>query len=239
MTERESLRCIEPGSVSRDDLLAFARGEADAAVREHVRRCAFCSAQAAAYARTEAALQAHLFRRSCPASETLGEYVLGLLAPVEACTVAEHLVECPNCAEERRRLAAFMAEPDDLPAPAGIGQVLRRLFARPVGSRPAALALRRGERAATTSYTVDGFALTLGMQESAEGTAPVLVGLLLAEGTTTEGSTVRLYSGGQLLRSRTLDELGNFVFEDVPAGEYRLEFLLADTLIIVDPLPVS
>jgi hypothetical protein len=239
MTEKQALRCTQPGAVSRDDLLAYARGEAGAEIREHVARCASCGLQATAYARTEIALSEHLFRRTCPPSEMLGEFVLGMLAPADARPVAEHLLECPHCTEERRRLTAFMAEPDETPQPAALGVMLRRLFARPVANRPRALALRRGAQPATTSYTADGFALTLGRQISALDRSPVVVGLLLGEGAPTEGAAVALYAGAQLFRSATVDDLGNFVLNDVPAGEYRLEFRLADTLIVVDPLRVT
>jgi anti-sigma factor RsiW len=240
MAESRRQRCIAPGSVSELDLMAWARGEAGADVQEHISRCARCREEAEAYARADARLVGAFFRRSCPPSMTLGEYALGLLEPEQAIAVAEHLLECPNCAEERRRFAAFLSEPDEPPQPEGaVARLLRRLFAQPVTNLAPAMALRGDEDETSRSYSADGYELTVSVQSATAGPSRVIAGLLLADEPPAEGASVRLYSGERLVQSTLLDDLGNFLLEGVAAGEYRLEVNLPDAVIVVDPLRVT
>ena len=225
--------------MSADDLLAYARGEAGAGVTEHVARCPSCARRAEDYTETERALLSQLFRRSCPPSVTIGEFALGALAGEDARAVAEHLLECPHCAAERRSFAAFLAEPDELPQPEGtVSRVLRRLLARPLEPLAPAAALRGEEDEETASYATGGFDLTIGVQQAARGSGRVVVGLLQEGMEPGSGAAVRLLSGDRLLQSTSVDDLGNFILEDVPVGEYRLELGLAESVIIVEPFRV-
>jgi len=158
--------------------------------------------------------------------------------PEEVVAVAEHLIECPHCAEERRRFAAFLAEPDEPPQPA-VARLLRRLFAQPVSSPSPAMALRGGEDGGTSRYCVDGYALTLSVQQVAGRAERVLIGLLLGDQPPAAAERVRLYAGERLAQTGALDELGSFVLDDVPAGEYRLELALPDAVIVVDAFGVA
>jgi hypothetical protein len=239
MTETRRRRCIAPGTVSDEDLLAWARGDADVAVREHLEHCAYCRDEASALAQAESKLHHTLFRRTCPPSMTIGEYALGMLEAEQAIAIAEHLLECPHCAEERRRFAAFLAEPDEpLPAGGAVGRLLRRLFAQPVASAQPAMAVRGAEDERTRTYEVDGYELTVSVQAAAGGPDRVLAGLLLADQPPAEGAAVRLYAGDRLLHSTEMDDLGNFILERVPAGDYRLELNLPDAVIVVESLAV-
>src|SRR5262245_7816345 len=66
--------CLSPGAVSPDEITAYTRGEADAAVGAHIERCPACRAEAAAQARIDRLLSAALFRYSCPPTLAIGEY---------------------------------------------------------------------------------------------------------------------------------------------------------------------
>ncbi len=240
MAESRRPRCIAPGTVTDEDLLAWARGEAGEGVREHVDRCASCRGEAAALAQAEDKLHRTLFRRTCPPSMVLGEYALGMLEPEQAIAVVEHLLDCPHCAEERRHFAAFLAEPDE-PLPSGnpVARALRRLFAQPLINPQPAMALRGDEDESTKTYAIDGYELTLDVQAAARGPDRVLAGLLLGDQPPAEGAAVRLYAGERLVQTTALDDLGNFILEGVPAGDYRLELILSDAVLVVEPLPVT
>src|SRR5205085_1394470 len=101
-------------------------------------------------------LRTAFFRRTCPDSVRLGEYVLDLLPPEGRRAVAEHLLECPHCAAERRSLTAFLATPDPPPAE-GPFAALRRLVARVLPVPASALAALRGEGESNSlTFEADG-----------------------------------------------------------------------------------
>lgn len=233
--------CTAPGAVSADDLLAYVRGEAQQAIGEHVQRCEACRARGAEYAEAERALAGAFFRRSCPPSITIGEYALGALPGDEAGAVAQHLFECPHCAEERRGFSSFLAERDDPELREGVvARTLRRLFARPLGPpMVAAGALRGDEDGGTTSFAIEGYQLIVGVQRPARGSGRVVVGLLQQGFEEAAGISAHLFSGEHLLQSATVDDLGNFILDNVQSGEYRLELGLPDAVVVVEPLRVS
>lgn len=238
----ERNRCTAPGTLSADDLVAYARGEAEPAVGEHLRGCESCRGRADTYAQTERTLLGAFFRRSCPPSMTIGEYALGSLPAAEASALAEHLLECPHCAEERRSFSAFLSAPDEpapMPEDGAVVRLLRRLFAQPVAPSAALGALRGDADESTVSYQVDGYGLTVGVQRPNGGRGRVIVGLLLEGFESSTLISVRLFAGEQLLQVTNVDDLGNFFFDGVPPGEYRLELGLPDAVLVIGPLRVS
>jgi len=233
-------RCIAPGTVSADELLAHARREASPAVAQHLQACPVCRTRAEGYASAERTLTAAFFRRSCPPPVTIGEFALGSLAATEAITLAEHLLECPHCAEERRAFSSFLTAPDEpSPQEGAVARLLRRLFAQPVAV-PAALAALRGDfDDSTVTYEVDGYQLTVGAQRPDGGHMRVIVGLLLEGFASSTAISARLFLGDQLLQTSAVDDLGNFFFDGVTAGEYRLELGLSDAVLVIGPLHIS
>ncbi|MGI8552910.1 MAG: zf-HC2 domain-containing protein [Dehalococcoidia bacterium] len=230
-------RCLDPGAVTAEDLLAQARGEASEAVVEHLRRCAVCRDEARSYAVTGGLLNRMLYRRLCPATLTIGEYVSGLLPSAEMMRVAEHLVECPHCATESHGFRAFLAEPDPLPRDAGLLGALRRLLAQPLGpSRPALAGLRGQSNEEVVVYTADGLHITVNVQRSNRGSA--VVGMLEQGGQSYTGATARLYAGDDLLETQNVDDLNYFLFADVPPGNYRIEVTVPSAVVVVDSLKV-
>jgi anti-sigma factor RsiW len=102
-------RCIQPGAVTEDDLVAYAYGEADPAVARHVRTCPACAAAAAEYERLQHHLGGLLYRVECPPAETLAEFQLRLLPAIEQARVAAHVRACPRCAAEVATLGEDLA----------------------------------------------------------------------------------------------------------------------------------
>src|SRR5687768_1014746 len=113
-------RCIDPAVVTKDDLVAFARGDAGPAAAAHIERCSSCRVHARFYRHADQVLLTALFRRGCPPALTLGEYAMDLLPVERRRLVAEHLVDCPHCLGESREIRTFMTEPDHSDQPIGM-----------------------------------------------------------------------------------------------------------------------
>ncbi len=230
--------CIDPAALSEDDIDRFAHGEADEQVAEHVRRCPACGAEAREYGQLSRLLGAGLFRVTCPDSLVLGEYALGMQTPEQRQETAAHLVECRHCLGELRTFTTLLRE-DDVAA-SGLAGTVRRLVATLL-PRPSGLALGlRGGESEALSYDVEGLLqLTVNVQRAAPGAASsVITGLVQPGALSCEGVPVALFAGDELLRTEVVDDLGNFVFDDVPPGLYRVEINVPATTVVIDPLRV-
>lgn len=231
--------CLHPGEIAAEDLVAYARGEAEPAVVAHVEQCAACSNRADSYTRLDHVLAAGLFRLHCPETLVLGEYALGILAPDREREIAEHLVDCLHCRAERQRFRSFLAEPDEIPLPGGILNALRRLVARPiVQPSTLALGLRGTAGEESTTYEADGLHVTLSVQRAARAGKAVLVGLVEVAASGSCGGRAILFSGDRELEAQAVDDLGNFVFSDVPSGSYRVEVTVPDAVVVLDAIAV-
>ena len=232
--------CVNPREISPDDLIAHAHGDAPPAAIRHIERCPTCQEQAAQYARAHATLSAELFRHSCPSTLTIGEYVLGVLPPDAAREVAEHLVDCPHCAAERRETAAFLKEEDEPEGAHGFVDTVRRLLARPLAPTAPALAGLRGAAGdGSEVFTADGLRVTISVQRATRGVrGSILVGLVEPWTAASAGGQAQLYADDRVVQSTEVDDLGNFVFDAVPPGNYRVEVRLAEVVVTIDPLSV-
>jgi anti-sigma factor RsiW len=233
--------CVNPREISPDDLIAHAQGDAPPAAIRHIERCPTCQEQAAQYARAHAALSAELFRHSCPSTLTIGEYVLGVLPPDAARTVAEHLIDCPHCAAERRETAAFLKEDDEPEGAHGFVDTVRRLLARPLApTAPALAGLRGAEDCESGVYLAEGLRVTISVQRTRAGArGGVLVGLVEPWTMASDGGRAHLYANDRIVQTQEVDDLGNFVFDAVPAGSYRIEVKLSDVVVTIDAVTVS
>jgi len=235
-----SRRCIDPAAIRTGDLEAYVHGEASDAVAAHVHTCRACREEADAFGRLRAVLHAGLFRRSCPDSIVLGEYALDMLEPAQRTTVAAHLVECAFCRAEERSFAPFMAEDEPIAAH-GIGSALKRLIAEILPAPvPLTARLRGAADGDSVTYTVRGvLQLTISVQRAGPHVnGGVVVGLVQPGATNFDGAPVALYAGDQLVRSEAIDDLGNFLFNAVPSGTYRIEVTVPSAVVVIDPLQV-
>lgn len=110
-------RCVQPGFVTDDDLLACARGEAPRSVVAHVAACPACRARVAGYEALERRLLAGLFAPRCPESLTLAEFALDLLPAEQQAEVRNHLTRCPHCRAVVRSIRARPGSPGASAAP--------------------------------------------------------------------------------------------------------------------------
>jgi hypothetical protein len=98
--------------------------------------------------------------------------------------------------------------------------------------------LRGTSEATTRVFQVEDVTVTVG-----PGQGPgTLVGLVLIAGAdpqALDGRAVRLIPTDRRPLSSTIDDLGNFEFEDVPAGLFALEIDLPDAQVVVEELQVD
>ncbi|MDQ6834159.1 MAG: hypothetical protein M3008_12230, partial [Chloroflexota bacterium] len=173
----------------------------------------------------------------------LGEYDLGLLAPAERTRIAAHVVDCPRCTAEVRMLRDFMASADAVP-PVGAVERVRRIVATllPPPPRISPYANMRGADDATTrTYQAGDVTLTLDTGAPVWRGRTSLMGLIWRDGddlTAIAGSTVTLLRDGESAQT-TIDEVGNFAFDDITPGTYRLEVSLGDDLITIEGVSIG
>ena len=171
--------------------------------------------------------------------------------------IIEHLKECPHCTREFNLLEQLSHE--TLPArsppptngksalthnsilPGKLRQIAATLLtpsAQPLAG--AYGALRGPSQASHYAYHAENLQLTLGIQRVVSRTdRRVIHGALELDDELYEvfsGATAHLSHNETLIRTAELDELGNFVLDDLAPGTYRLALRLPDREVIVEAL---
>lgn len=185
----------------------------------------------------ENALRSTLYRFDCPDAHTLGEYQLDLLAPEAHASVAAHAVECEACTADLQTLRAFLARPTEMPE--SIVERARRVIGALLATAPelAFGALRGAADTDTQMYAAEDVTVSL-----ASGEPHTVFGLVVDPGAAEgllAGRAVRLVPHDGAPLATTLDDLGNFEFEEVPSGMYALELDLLSRLVVIEPLRVD
>jgi hypothetical protein len=187
--------------------------------------------------RTQSELRRRLYRFDCPDALTLGEYQIDLLGPAERAAVAAHASECTECGAELQLLRSYLAQPTVL-APSLVERA-RRVVAALFTPAPGLAygGLRGTADDATRVFVADDVTVTVG-----PGSAPgSLIGLVMVAGTPPAALAdreVRLVAIDAVVIVSTLDDLGNFEFDLVTAGQYALEIDLPTSLIVVQEVQV-
>ena len=252
--------CSWPIALDDLALIAAIDGEAGPDVMAHLRDCPYCSERAHVFADMQGLLRKQLFRMFCPSSEELAAYQQGLLNGDQQAHISEHLKECPHCSREFNLLeqlsretlparspptingARMSAQPHDEAALSG---KLRRVAAKLLDSPAKPLAgaygaLRGPAQASQYAYHAENLQLTLGVQRVVNRTdRRVIHGALEVEDELYDvfsGATAHLSRNETLVRTAELDELGNFVLDDLAPGTYQLAVRLPDREVIVEAL---
>ena len=179
-----------------------------------------------------------LYRFDCPDAQTLGDYQLELLEPVERTRIAAHAGECDECLDELQTLRAFLAMPAVVSDPplARVRRFVATLFTPTPGL--AYSGLRGASDSSTRVFEANDVSVSVGRAQ----TSGALLGLVVAAGLppeALEGHEARLLPReGASLRTQ-LDDLGNFEFGNVAAGRYVLELDLPDGVLVIEELHVD
>lgn len=237
-----AMACVRSTKLSDGELLAYLAGDADAAVTTHLAACDECQQRAAALATLEQRLTATLYRLECPSSLALGEYQLGLLSAAATRTIATHLQHCPHCTNEITMLTSYLTQVaptlEREPAPrlvertrVLVARLVEELSTLGIGSglavAPAGL---RGAAGDQLVYEADGVQVIIDVEADGQHPAQrVLLGLLLG---ITPPQTITAYlwrmeqstteSSAKPVATTTVDELGNFVIDNLAPGAYDL-----------------
>jgi hypothetical protein len=249
--------CSWPIALDDLALIAAIDGEAGPDVMAHLRDCPYCSERAHVFADMQGLLRKQLFRMFCPSSEELAAYQQGLLNGDQHMHMSEHLKECPHCTREFNLLEQLSREalPARSPPPTNgksiqitngaLAGKIRRIAAKLLDppAKPLAGAygaLRGPAHASQYAYHAENLQLTLGVQRVvSRADRRVIHGALELEDELYQvfsGATAHLSHNETLIRTAELDELGNFVLDDLAPGTYQLALHLPDREVIVEAL---
>jgi hypothetical protein len=245
--------------VALDDLALIAAidGEAGPDVMAHLRDCPSCSERAQVFEDMQGLLRKQLFRMFCPTSEELATYQQGMLKGGQQAFITEHLKECPHCTREYNLLEQLSREtlPGRSPpssseaaahahngaSPSKLRQIAAKLLApslKPLAS--AYGALRGPSQASQYAYHAENIQLTLGVQRVVSRIdRRVIHGALEIDDELYDvlsGVTAHLSHNDTVICTAELDELGNFVLDDLAPGTYQLALRLPDREVIVEAL---
>jgi anti-sigma factor RsiW len=225
------MSCLRPGAITPEDLVAYVVGEAPATVADHVKSCPQCSAEALTYARADRRLRRSFDRIECPSPLRLGEHALGLILGDERWAIAGHVAECQRCAAELRSLRGFLAdEPSAVPS---LVDRARRTISAILLPPLAPDRIRGPKPVETRSFRADDVTITIRPRPAARRGRVSIYGLVEGDPDQFAGREARLVVAAGSNVVALIDDLGNFLLEDVAPGVYRLELDLADRLIVV------
>jgi hypothetical protein len=233
--------CSRRPSLDDLDLIAAIDGEADEEVIAHLHDCPRCAARARDFDQLQGLLRQRLYRILCFSSDDLLAYQQGWLVGQRRTQLQAHLRDCPHCAAELHLLA--VAAPEPLPAP--IPRLRRVVAVAQAPHGPAALApvyggMRGATRGGQYAYRADNLELTLDVQRTGDRTGRVvLVGMVFNDDDVPaeiSESTASLLRNELVVNSAQLDELGNFVLEDITPGDYSLSLRLPDLEVVIEAL---
>jgi hypothetical protein len=248
--------CSTPPALDDLALIAAIDGEAGVDVMDHLRDCQYCAERARGFAELQGLLRKQLFRMFCPSSDELAAFQQGVLEGGQRAAIANHLAECPHCARELKLLERIAREALVGRSPPGtnghdshlsngglIAGKLRRVVAElmtPAATRPLAGALRGLSHTSQYAYHAENLQLTIGVQRMVNhADRRIMLGALEFDDELPAGlgsAIAHLLHNDRIIRTAALDELGNFLLDDLAPGTYRLTLRLPDREVIVEAL---
>jgi hypothetical protein len=219
--------------------MACIDGDVSPNVKQHLAECARCASDVAKYARAQGRLVKKLYRVACPSPDALGEYGLAVDSQPDHVAIAQHVLECPRCAEELQVLRDFLGREKATPT----GQSLRERAVRIIATlvqpslQPAGAFRGSVDRAGPTFQ-----AGALGIQLSRIPAAPLplatMMGLIWIDDDQEADltGTAHVFDAGGFEADAKIDELGNFWIESITAGVYQLELFVAGQVVVIEDL---
>ncbi|HNP73061.1 MAG TPA: hypothetical protein PLO33_11410 [Kouleothrix sp.] len=256
----DATRCIYPPELDDLALIAAIDGEASPEVESHLLLCEHCAARARHYAELQGILRKQFFRMFCPSTDTLVALHEGTLNPTQYAHARAHTDDCPHCRRELRFLEQLAssalsgrAPPDqwytftttalrnqahaDRPGPA-----LRQVFATCQYTHASAPVLdfygaaRSSAPISQYAFQAENVRITIGVRPVANrDDRHVVTGSFLLDGNT-PAATAYLSDAQHHMLAAEVDELGNFVLDNLIPGTYRLTFRLPDREVIIETI---
>jgi len=229
-------------SLKPEQLMACVDGDASAEAVAGIYDCAECSATVTEFTQLQVGLRQMLARFDCPSPHGLGEYALDLVSPAERTAVAAHVLECDDCTIELKGLRAYLAVEPLISDHVGWRANVRRIVAQLVSSQPMTaqvVAFRNVEQAPVLVYQTDTVQISVTQTPGERSGAICVDGLVVRRGPKPEplahSEVVLVPTAGPPLSTWT-DELGNFMYDELDSGSFRLELSLSDEVVVVGEL---
>jgi hypothetical protein len=236
-----------------EELAAYAldRSQVDAALVDHISACAICQPEVAWF---DTVIQDLDRYPGCPSVDALTRFALGESPEDEVLVVAAHLRECSACADEVAiSRAAFPSDVSEVREEAGLMAAIRRVVATLVpdaqlAQRDVADALGAQAEPKSRSYQAGDFSVQLVAER--DGESYVVTGVITTVSSTANppgiANEALLYSledgdddqRPRLIAHAPLEADLSFDLLDIPAGSYRLEALVGETLLVFSSVTV-
>jgi len=254
--------CLNSIAPTDEELISFALDDEalPAEANNHLQQCETCQKRLARYKQTNTYLLSHLYRSQCPSGQELSLYCADLVSEEDRIRIANHVLDCPLCANEVTETHAFLRTLDiEPPVPAFSPRaLLRPIFATRVLRTQPQFAVRGNDSSETPwprqykAETVDlslhlsftskaermllGIITSIDPKESVEIFEGVAAELYTAPGPLTSNGDKPTAS--TLLRAQ-VDDLGNFVFKPVPTGQYIMIIYLPNRELVIEDIAIE
>lgn len=258
--------CYQPPALDDLALIAAIDGEASPEVMIHLRSCVSCAARAQHFATLQGLLRERFFRMFCPSTDELIAFHNGTLVDDQHNSIAAHLVDCPHCHREMRLLKhitsdkitgrsppffwkaldAVAAPLSEIPTHQPAVTRLRRVVAEIMRCEtPPALAEVYGASRGLAgmdqyAYQAENLQITIDVHRLVNrADRRVLTGTLFLDDDLPQGScqaSAYLAHTNQLIKTADLDDLGNFMLDDLLPGSYRLSLRLPDREVVIETI---
>lgn len=228
-------QCVNPQEIHEGDLLAHIGGAARSGVGEHVARCLFCAAEAAALQLLEEQFQTVLYRANCPETDVLLQAHMEMLPTAERRQVQEHITQCSDCQAEVRRFLPKSITPSWRGRLRQAGRTFLEAIEVPAAMRPALV--MRGV-SPEELYQAGNYQVVLAKQPPiAAENRWEMEGQVIQneEATAVFPGQVSLWQEESLIARDVVDEFGYFGLANIVAGIYTLHIVLqVDDIIIIN-----
>lgn len=217
------------------DILMALDHQATPEIVSHLAECDACRERGEELRRLQSRLTSALYRSTCPTSLELGEYHLGLLESSAQRLIDEHLHACLHCMAELMTLRGEMSRPEPV-VQSGVSRTLRssaqmvlaQLVSGALGivsgpqATPSYSSLRGDEDPMMIYQTMDAQISIEVQPDSSHIGQHVIYGLVTGGALNAGEVTAELWHQGQPIHTTQIDEIGNFSFEGLAAGDYEL-----------------
>jgi hypothetical protein len=251
--------CFNSIAPTDEELISFALDDEPLTVEgnNHLRQCETCQKRLARYKQTNDYLVSHLYRSQCPSGQEISLYCADLVSGEDRIRIANHVLDCPLCAQEVKDSRAFLRTLDlELAEPAFSPRAfLRPVFATRIFNKQLQFAVRGESKASESSwprqYKAETVDLSLHLSFTSKGER-MLLGIITSADPDEnvemfEGIAVELYTApgpiatngkhpSSFLLSSYLDDLGNFALKPVPNGQYVLIICLPGREMVIEDI---